>query len=102
MRWLDGVTDPLDCSLLGSSVCGIFSGKTAGVGRHFLLQGIFPTQGSNPGLLHCRQNLYRLGYKGSPLSDTETQPSKSLTAAMLLLQIFVFQDEVSDLKGTVF
>ena len=27
---------------------------------HFLLQGIFPTQESNPGLLHCRQTLYRL------------------------------------------
>ena len=31
---------------------------------HFLLQGIFPTQGSNPGLLHCRQILYQLSYKG--------------------------------------
>ena len=30
-----------------------------GVGCHFLLQGIFPTQGSNPGLLHGRQMLYR-------------------------------------------
>ena len=28
------------------------------MGRHFLLQGIFPTQGPNPGLLHCRQILY--------------------------------------------
>ena len=34
---------------------------------HFLLQGIFPTQESNPGLLHCRQILYRLSYKGSDL-----------------------------------
>ena len=33
---------------------------------HFLLQGIFPTQGSNPCLLRCRQILYRLSYKGSP------------------------------------
>ena len=33
---------------------------------HFLLQGIFPTQGSNLGLLHCRQILYQLSYKGSP------------------------------------
>ena len=32
-------------------------GKSTGVGCHFLLQGIFPTQGSNPGLLHCRQTL---------------------------------------------
>ena len=32
-----------------------FLDKSTGVGCHFLLQGIFPTQGSNPGLLHCRQ-----------------------------------------------
>ena len=32
-------------------------GKNTGVGCHFLLQGIFPTQGSNPGLLHSRQTL---------------------------------------------
>ena len=37
-----------------------FPGKTTGVGYHFLLQGFFPTQGSNPGLLHCRQALYHL------------------------------------------
>ena len=40
-------------------------GKSTEVGRHFLLQGIFPTQGSNPGLLHCRQTLYRLSHQGS-------------------------------------
>ena len=39
-----------------------------GVGCHFLLQGIFLTQGSNPGLLHCRQTLYRLSRQGSLLS----------------------------------
>ena len=33
-------------------------GKNTGVGCHFLLSGIFPTQESNPGLLHCRQNTY--------------------------------------------
>ena len=39
------------------------------MGCHFLLQGIFPTQGSNPGLLNCRQILYRLSYKGSSNSS---------------------------------
>ena len=34
-----------------------FPGKNTGVGCHFLLQGIFPTQGSNPGLLYFRQTL---------------------------------------------
>ena len=40
--------------------------QNTGVGCHFLLQGIIPTQGLNLGLLHCRQILYRLSYKGSP------------------------------------
>ena len=44
-----------------------FPGKRNGVGCHFLLQRIFLTQGSNPGLLHCRQTLYRLSHRGSPL-----------------------------------
>ena len=33
---------------------------------HSLLQGIFPTQGSNPGLPHCRRILYHLSHQGSP------------------------------------
>ena len=41
--------------------------KSTGVGCHFLLQGIFPTQETNPGLLRCRQILYWLSYEGSPL-----------------------------------
>ena len=40
-----------------------FQGKSTGVGCHFLLQGIFPTQGSNPGLSHCRQTLYHLSHQ---------------------------------------
>ena len=43
-----------------------FPGNSTGVDWHFLLQGIFPTQGSNPGLPHCRQMLYRLSHQGSP------------------------------------
>ena len=41
-------------------------GQNTGVGIISLLQGIFPTQGSNPGLPHCRQILYQLSHKGSP------------------------------------
>ena len=60
--------NPMDCSLTGSPVHGILRpwdppGKNTRVGCHFLLQGIFPTQGSNPGLLHCRQILYHLSYE---------------------------------------
>ena len=42
-------------------------GKNTRVGCHFLLQGIFPTQGSNLGLLHCRQVLHPLSQEGSPV-----------------------------------
>ena len=41
-------------------------GRNTGVGSLFLLQGISPTQGSNPGLPHCRRILYQLSHKGSP------------------------------------
>ena len=41
-------------------------GQNTGVGSLSLFQGIFPIQGSNPGLPHCRQILYQLSYKGSP------------------------------------
>ena len=42
-----------------------FPGKNTGVGCHFLLQEIFPTQGLNPGLPHCGQTLYHLSHQGS-------------------------------------
>ena len=61
--------DPMDCSLPGFSIHGIFQeGKNTGVGCHFLLQEIFPTQGLNPSLLHCRQTLYCLRHQESPLA----------------------------------
>ena len=41
-------------------------GKNTGVGIHSLLQGTFSTQGSNPGLRHCRQILYHLSHQGNP------------------------------------
>ena len=44
-----------------------FPGKDTGVVYHSLLQGIFLTQGSNLGLLHCRQILSQLSYQGSPI-----------------------------------
>ena len=46
--------DPLDWNPPGSSVHGDSPDKNTGVGCHAFLQGIFPTQGSNPGLPHCR------------------------------------------------
>ena len=46
--------NPMYCSSLGSSVYRDSPGTNNGVDCHALLQGIFPTQGSNPGLLYCR------------------------------------------------
>ena len=59
--------DPMDCGPPGSSVHGDSPGKNTGMGCHFLLQGIFPTRGLNPGLPCCRQILYSLSHQGSPL-----------------------------------
>ena len=58
--------DPMDCSPLGSSVHGDSPDKNSGVSGHALLQGIFPTQRSNPGLPHCRWILYHLSHQGNP------------------------------------
>ena len=58
--------DPIHCSPPGSSVHGDSPGKNTGVGCDDLLQGIFPTQGLDPGLLHCRQILYHLSHQESP------------------------------------
>ena len=60
--------DPLDCSL-PSFVCKDSPSKNTGVGCHALLQGIFPTQGPNSGLLqlvHCRHISLLLSHQGSP------------------------------------
>ena len=49
--------NPRDCSLPG-----ILQARTPGMGCHSLLQRTFLTQGSNPGLLHCRQIIYGLSW----------------------------------------
>ena len=58
--------DPLGCSPPGFLCPWDFPGKNTWVGCHPLLQGIFLTQRSNPGLLHSRQILYHLSHQGSP------------------------------------
>ena len=54
--------DPMDYSPPGSSVHGILQARSS----HSLLQGFFPTQGLNPGLMHCGQILYCLSLQGIP------------------------------------
>ena len=44
-------------------------GQNTGVGSHSILQGIFPTQGVNPGLSQCRRILYQLSHQGSPTME---------------------------------
>ena len=57
----------MDCTPPGSSVHGESPGKNTEVDCHSLFQGIFPTQGWNLGLLHCRRSFYQLSHQGSPL-----------------------------------
>ena len=70
-----GCNESESCSVLSDSLQphGLYSpwnspGQNTGVGSLSLLWGIFPTQGLNPGLLHCRQILHQLNYQGSPKS----------------------------------
>ena len=54
--------DPMDCSPPNPSP-RYSPGKNTGVGSHSLLQGIFPTQGLNQGLQHCRQIIFHLSHQ---------------------------------------
>ena len=56
----------MDCRPPGSSVRGNSPGQNTGVGSRSLLQGSFPTQGLNTGLLHCKQILYPAEPQGKP------------------------------------
>ena len=58
--------DPMDCSLPGSSVHEILQARILEWVATLSSRGIFPTQGSNPGLLHCRCFLYHLSHWGRP------------------------------------
>ena len=67
-------------------------GQNTGVGSLSLLQGVFPTHGSNPGLLHCKQTLYQLSHQGSPrrvdwvayhFSSRSSQPEIELVSLQL-------------------
>ena len=65
-----------------------FPGNSTGVDCHFFLQpGIFPTQGSNPGLPHCRQTLYCLSHQRSP-SRNITLPERELLVSCLWVACF--------------
>ena len=61
------VSDPMDYSPTGSYVHGIILARILEWVAMVSSRGIFPTQGLNPGLLHCRQILYHLSHQGSPI-----------------------------------
>ena len=69
-----------------------FPGKNTGVGCHFLFQEIFPTQGLNPGLPHCRQTLYPLSHQRSPRPQGELTTDFEVTVYVILSSLgFKFQ-----------
>ena len=98
--------DPVDCSPRGSSVHGIFRQEYR-VGCHFLLQGIFLTQGSNSHLLHLlhyRQILYNWAIVGSPnepLAPTVYQCSKCLGYNHEWIQKILYLHHSNRRRGTL-
>ena len=97
--------DSTDCSPPGSSVHGDSPGKNTKMSCHALLQGIFPTRGSNSGLLHCRLILSCLSHQGSIIGSnmlafaflstmslklgTLLLTSRVLSVLILLLIVFI-------------
>ena len=65
LKGIGSCATPMNCSPPGSSALGVFQARIL---ENFLLQGIFLTQGSNPGLPCCRQLLCHLRHQGSPVT----------------------------------
>ena len=84
--------DPVDYRPPGPFPClWDYPVKNTGGGCHFLLLGIFPTQELNPGLLHCRQILYRLSYKGSLVVYSGSKPDiERLKSKLLWRACFIY------------
>ena len=89
-RSMRSLSCPTLCYPIGCSPPGLLCpwdspGKNTGVGCHALLQGIFPTQGSNPHLLcllRCRRVLSPLNHRGSPAAEKQvTVEGRSLTSS---------------------
>ena len=76
-------TQSLSSQFSRSALCSPWNspGQNTGVGSLSLLQEIFPTQGSNPGLPHCRWILYQLSHKGSP--EPQAKPVNQLTSQQI-------------------
>ena len=94
--------NPMDCSLPGSSDPGDSPGKNSGVGCLFPLQGIFPTQGSNPGLLHCRRILYHLSHLGSPQGVKSVIFQGIIFASTIVILCLLFMYILGKTKSIIF
>ena len=68
-----------------------FPGRNTGVGCHFFLHGIFPIQGSNSGLLHCRWILYRLEAPGEGSLGDEKYYSLLLCCPVIIHQLINYR-----------
>ena len=73
-------------------------GQNTGVGRLSLLQGIFPTQGSNPSLPHCRQILYQLSHRENPMLFLQ---SRTTLHYLFIFFLIYYLLEYSDLQHCV-
>ena len=85
----------MDYSPPGSSVHGIFQARILEWGCRFLLQGIFTTKESNPGLLHCQQILYSLSHRGSPVNPVVISHLLVLAWTDLFLWYYVDRIQIS-------
>ena len=85
----------MNCTPPGSSVHGDSPGKNTGVGCLSILQGIFPTQGSIPGLPHCRWILYHLSHQGNPKKLSK----KILETDQTHREVFIQEKLLRDLHG---
>ena len=83
--------DPMDCSLPCSFVHGIFQAIVLEWAAISFSRGIFLTQGSNLGLLHCRQTLYPLSHQGAHI-----RPNKSKSAFEQYPQVIPIQFDVGE------
>ena len=100
--WIVDHPASLSMGILQARIC-------IGVGCHALLQGIFPTQGSNPGLPHCGQILYHLSHQGSPrilewvtypFSRGSSQPRNQTRISCIIGRFFInWATKVTTLKG---
>ena len=72
------------------------------VGSHSLLKGIFPTQGSKPGLLHCRRILYQLSHKGNPkaLVSVINWAIRAAPASESFLMSWLFASEGQNIRAS--